>query len=39
MSDIGQVWKRSVFQNLDLPHFQNDIGVDPVAVTPRIQFK
>ena len=34
MSDIGQVWK-----NLDLPHFQNDIGVDPVAVTPRIQFK
>ena len=39
MSDIGQVWKCSVFQDLDLPHFQNDIGVDPVAVTSRIQFK
>ena len=32
MADIGQVCRRPVFQDLDLPPFQNYVGVNPGAV-------
>ena len=36
MADIGLVRKRPVFQDIYLPPFQNNVGVDPGAVTSRI---
>ena len=35
MADIGQVCRRPALQDLDLPPFQNIVGVDPSAVTSR----
>ena len=32
MADIGQVCKRPVFHDLDLPPFQNNVGVVPGVV-------
>ena len=29
MANIGRVWRRPVLQDLDLPPFQNNVGVDP----------
>ena len=28
MANIGQVWRRPVLQDLDLPPFHNNVGVD-----------
>ena len=33
MADIGQVCRRPVFQDLNLPPFQYNVDVDPGAVT------
>ena len=35
MADIGQVCKRPVFHDLDLPPFQNNVGVVPGVVKSR----
>ena len=32
MANIGQVCRRPVFQDLNLPPFQYNVGVDPGAV-------
>ena len=33
MADIGQVCRRPVFHDLDLPPFQNNVGLVPGVVT------
>ena len=36
MADIGQVCRRPVFHDLDLPPFQNNVGLVPGVVTSGI---